>query len=899
MPQIAVGSKLETYEIVQHLGSGGMGDVYRARDARLGRDVAIKVLPEDVAGNAERLARFRQEARTAGTLNHPNLVTIFDIGTTAEGVTFLVMELLEGETLRDVLSRLAGEGRRMPMRMFLDYATQIARGLSAAHERRIVHRDLKPENIFVTTDGRVKILDFGLAKQQGDDASQPDAATARLETAPGTVMGTASYMSPEQARGATVDHRSDLFSFGAILFELLAFKRPFDRETVHETLTAIIREDPPDLAVEAPDTPPSLRLTVQHCLEKRPDDRYQSARDLGFQLASLSTISQPAITGEAPPPARANLRWPLFAAVVVGSLLAGGFAGRWLQRSEPQDEPQLRYLTFSGTDSDPAAAPDGKTVAFVSSRDGQRRIWLKQLATGSEAPLTSGPAFSPRFVPDGTAVLYARGAMSSDGSDAHASLYRIGLVGGDERKVIDQAVEGEYSPDGKRIAYVRHGPRDAGGVPWWTLYIADADGGNERKLDEATGSNFFAPRFSPDGRRLAVTFGAAEGTADGGIRIFELDGGKPRQLQYKESLSAVSWIDDEELVFGRFGTLALARVLPVTIVRQRIDGSAPHALLALPSGQYGVDLLAGGRLLITTPMARMNLQVVDKTTGASRWIVHGFAANRQPVFSPDGGSVLFTSDRNGNLDLWMMDLASGATRQITDHPGEDWDPAFSPDGRNILWSSNRSGHFEAWACNVDGTNARQLSHDGFDGENPTQTLDGRTVYASGNPKRAGIWLIERDGRERRITADGVLHPEVSPDGRYVVAHGLLHRPDGKLESHLRGYELATGRSWVIARGLGDFNLAEINVGRPRISMDSKRVYYLAADATNERFGVYSLPLDPAQSDPSLRVAEAGFDPDHLTETFGVSPDGKSIVTAEIFRQSTIVLVEGLESLKRK
>ncbi len=284
---IPAGSRLGPYEIVSPLGAGGMGEVYRARDTRLARDVALKVLPASFADDKARLSRFRQEACAAGALNHPNILAIYDVGAD-DSAPYVVSELLEGETLRQRLG-----GAALPQRKAIDYSQQIAQGLAAAHEKGIVHRDLKPENLFITKDGRVKILDFGLAKlvQTENGQIQTDIPTRRVDTDPGTVMGTVGYMSPEQVRGQVVDHRSDIFAFGAILYEMLTGKRAFHGGSAAETMSAILKEDPPELSATNRTVAPALERVLHHCLEKNPEERFQSARDLAFDLQALSGTS--------------------------------------------------------------------------------------------------------------------------------------------------------------------------------------------------------------------------------------------------------------------------------------------------------------------------------------------------------------------------------------------------------------------------------------------------------------------------------------------------------------------------------------------------------------------------------------------------------------------------------
>src|SRR5450432_3101344 len=336
---LAAQARLGPYEILSRLGAGGMGDVYRARDTRLGRDVALKILPKSFSSDADRLRRFEQEAKAAGLLNHPNITAVFDVGT-HEGSPYIVSELLEGETLR---SRLAAGP--LSSRRATEFALQAARGLAAAHEKGIVHRDLQPENIVITRDGRVKILDFGLAKlTQPDGSVLSEAATMASQTGPGVVMGTVGYMSPEQVKGKPADHRSDVFSFGTILYEMLSGKRAFHGDSSVETMSAILKQDPPELTETNRAVPPALERIVRHCLEKNPDERFQSASDIAFNLSNLSDISGNSTAMRAMKEPRS---WFSPLSVAAGLLFATVVAGLWFwPRNVATSAPVFHRLTY-------------------------------------------------------------------------------------------------------------------------------------------------------------------------------------------------------------------------------------------------------------------------------------------------------------------------------------------------------------------------------------------------------------------------------------------------------------------------------------------------------------------------------------------------------------------------
>src|SRR3989441_1452433 len=401
---ISTGTRLGPYEIMAPLGAGGMGEVYRARDTRLGRDVAVKVLPSTYSDDTDRLHRFEQEACAAGALNHPNILVVHDIGT-HDGSPYIVSELLEGETLRQRMS-----GAALAQRRVIDYASQIAHGLAAAHEKGIVHRDLKPDNIFITKDGRVKILDFGIAKltQPDGSQSQTEIPTRRVDTDPGIVMGTVGYMSPEQVKGRSVDHRSDIFSFGAILYEMLSGRRAFHGESAAETMSAILKEDPPDLSETNQRISPALERLVNHCLEKSPEERFHSASDLAFAIEALSgtasgsgktiTMAMPTIR------ARTRERFIWIAAIAVLLVSAIGLAFAYFRRV-PQEAHTMRFLispTEQASFSVSAISPDGRRLA-ISVRDssGKSLLWLRSLDSLTMQPLpgTESAAF-PFWSPD-------------------------------------------------------------------------------------------------------------------------------------------------------------------------------------------------------------------------------------------------------------------------------------------------------------------------------------------------------------------------------------------------------------------------------------------------------------------------------------------------------------------
>ena len=486
------GQTISHYRIIEKLGQGGMGVVFLAHDTSLDRKVALKFLPDIFSGDPEQLARFEREAKALAKLAHPNILTIFDFGREGD-TTYAVTELLEGKTLREQLVEGA-----LPWRKAVEIAAAMAEGLASAHNLGIVHRDVKPSNVFLTTDGRTKILDFGLARNVAAPLQEAETCTSlETDTTPGTVLGTVGYMSPEQVRGQTADHRSDIFSLGCVLYEMLSGKRAFERPSVVETLHAVLKAEPPEIsAPEAPIAPMMERL-VRRCLEKESASRFQSTSDLAFALRNLLDTSGSGLHAAVSKPQAAHRRRARRVAMLAGSLILAFLFGAgivaWLSPKPAPAPPMIHPLTFSGKDYSPSVSPDGRTIAFVSERDGRQRIWMKQIETGAENPVTDGPDIFPRISPDGNWILFTRAESEGTGS-----LYKVAHIGGNPQLVRRNARYGDWAPDGKKIAYLRLDREHGSNV----ILVADPNGSDDRQIALLRDPIIWGLRWSPDGRTL-------------------------------------------------------------------------------------------------------------------------------------------------------------------------------------------------------------------------------------------------------------------------------------------------------------------------------------------------------------------------------------------------------------
>jgi Tol biopolymer transport system component len=728
---LSAGTRIGPYEILSPLGAGGMGEVYRARDKKLDRDVAVKVLPQSVAADPDTLARFEREAKAIAALSHPNILAIHDFGH-HDGVAFAVMEILEGQTLRERLH----EGR-LPARKAIDYAVQVANGLAAAHEKGIIHRDLKPENLFVTKDGRVKILDFGLAKIATPQSDQTHSPTAVAATEPGSVMGTVGYMSPEQVRGRPTDHRSDIFSFGSILYEMLSGKRAFHGDSAAETMAAIAQKDPPELDTSDLSLSPALDRIVRHCLEKNPGERFQSAGDLAFAL--LSAPGSSARHETIAHGASASLFTKVLRLAAAGAAIAVlAFALGWrLRKPPPAQAPPVR-ATFErltdnpGVEGQPTLSPDGKSVAYVSAESGNDDVYLLRIGGRNPINLTADSPDddnAPAFSPDGSQIAF-RSERQGGG------IFVMGATGESVKRLTDFGYNPSWSPDGRQIAVstcqVTY-PTDRSGVG--ELWAVDLVSGAKRPIWQ--GGDAVQPSWSPHGQRIAF-WGLRGQSGQRDLWTVAADGSVARG-------GAVPVTDDAPLDFspawsydGRYlyfssdrgGTLNLWRI-PIDEGSGRVLGESEP--VTTPSGWSGwASLSRDGKALAYASLEfRSTLLRVGfdpdrgETTGSAVSVIRSTLPIRDHAVSPDGKRVAFTTA--GHEDLFVVGMDGSSFRRLTDDAFRDRGPTWSPDGERLVFYSDRTGSYQLWSIRPDGSGLQQLSRLAGAANFPVWSPDGSRI----------------------------------------------------------------------------------------------------------------------------------------------------------------------------
>ena len=812
---LQVGSRLGPYEILAPIASGGMGEVWRARDVRLGREVAVKVLPDRALSNPEALPRFEQEMRAVAALSHPNILSIFDIG--EEGsLRYAVTELLEGETLRALVTR----GAPLSLAEILGLATQIVDGLAAAHARGIVHRDLKPENVFVTTDGLAKILDFGVARMEPGERVDTASNPTQVRTDTGIVLGTVGYMSPEQVKSQPLDPRSDLFAFGCLLYELLARRRAFEAASPVETMMSILSDEPPPLATDPP-LPTEVERLLARCLAKRAADRFGSAKELASELRALAarldlatgamrlvpTAASPSIgTGGVPRPtpapdhATAELRSTrnrirrrrFVVAVAAGAALlvlaaAILFAPQLRRRAAPlPSAPPAQLTTNPGLDVHPSFSPDGKWIAFASDRGGAFEIRVRRLAPGGEeiAVTSDGEEnVEPVWSPDG-----ARIAFHSKG---RGGIWTVAAFGGAAKRLTPFGSRPAWSPDGRRVAFQSAGVVDLaanalGELPPSVIWVVGGDGSGAHALTRSgtPPGGHGSPAWTADGS--AVGFVAYDRrTAD--LWTVPADGGEPRRLlEGKRFAFDPAFAADGSFVyFGQADARWSYGLFRAPLAR----GGRSTSGEAEPLGSPGLAALRhlavsrDGRSLAWSALAmNSNLWTLPLKAGTAEPsgeavpLTMETGRSSRPSFSPDGSTVAFDRWRPGtNQDIFRVPSAGGAAVAVTTAPEDDALPGFFPDGLRLAFLSERGGRWRVWSIDLASGRERVLWE-------PAQHVDFARLSPDGtrlafNSKQGSgtfnLWVVPVDGHEppRQLTNDPELlaFPCWSPDGRHLAA----------------------------------------------------------------------------------------------------------------------------------
>jgi serine/threonine protein kinase len=885
------------YEIVAPLGAGGMGEVYRAWDPRLQREVALKVLPGDVAGDPDRRRRFLDEARAAGGLSHPNILAVYDVSLD-DGGSYIVTELVDGRQLREEIDRGAVATRRL-----LELAAQLAAGLGAAHAAGIAHRDLKPENVIVTRDGRAKILDFGLAKTFALAPAASLAPTQATLTLPGTVVGTPNYMSPEQARGVEVDYRSDQFSLGVVLYEMATGTHPFRRETTVQTMSAILVDEAPPIATLNPRIPAAVRWVIERCLAKEPGDRYASTDDLTRdlqtllrRLSELSSTTTPAIGAASRRPVRALV----IAAAIVAALLLG-----LALRGAPEPAPVMTYkplvteMRFQGA---PAWSPDGSTIAFVSSANDVLQVYTKSIDSPFAQRVTDSrfDCSDPFWSPDGTRLFYHSLAQDAEG------LWSISAAGGPPEAVVLNAVGATITPDGRTFAFFREedegdSQASASGTGLSLgIWTASADGSGERKYTGAPfdTSAFVAGtmRFSPDGTRLLAWVwgwvGDDQTTPISEFWVIPWPVGQPYKVlpdlsRAAPAAASFDWMPDSRRIIV---SLWDGSNNGMHLWMADIDAQTSVQITSTTRSENRPDVSPSGRTIaFADEEIDFDILEIPLDGGSPRPLLATARNELDPTFASDGSRYAYVSDKDGELRIWLRSRDGQFEQPLVSRaqfPGDSTitlgAPAISPHGDRIAYQryAEKSG-YQIWISSVTGGGQPvQLVSSSLYQDAPTWSPDGTEIAFVGRIKGSPSALM----RARIGGAGGptvILHavplltsrPAWSPDGRWIAcqtSEGLvIVRPDG------------TGQRTVSEEGWIAFTWES----------GSRRIVGLREAERPRHFALVSLDIDTGAErviNPDLGVIPAASQPIRGMAVL----DRGVLVTSIASARSEIALGEG-------
>jgi serine/threonine protein kinase/Tol biopolymer transport system component len=895
---LRAGDRLGVYEVISLLGSGGMGEVYRARDPKLNRAIAVKVLPEATAADPDRRARFEREAQSIAALSHPNIVTIYSVEE-ADGVLFLTMEYVEGKPLCDLIVKGG-----LPLTQILSLAIPLADAVSTAHQRGITHRDLKPANVMVTADGRVKVLDFGLAKLM--EASPVEMGVTGLPTSPlsgeGRIVGTVAYMSPEQAEGKPLDHRSDLFSLGVMLYELATGERPFKGDTSVSVISSIIKDTPASVADLRPTVPRELSRIVKRCLVKDADRRYQTAKDLRNELEELKhdvdsgELMAPATTAgmSMPIPAthvgpRERLAWVL-AAIAIIAVLAGSI---WVLRRPVPTQSLVRFDVPTPASYDLnsfALSPDGGQLVFAAGAEGVPKLWVRRFEeTSAHAlPGTEG-AMYPFWSPDGGAI----------GFFADAKLKRIDIAGRALHVLTD-------APSGRGGTWSRDGvilftPVGLTSDPTSVVMQIPADGGTPMPVTHlaAGQASHRWPQFLPDGRRFL--FFSGFGSPDtNGVYLGALDGRQPIRLLPTETPALFT--PPDTLLVVRQGAIRAIRFDPergTTSGQSVLVADAVGTDTAIARSAFSVALTGVLAYRPTGGSQRRQLVWVDRT-GTRRGTVGAPDDNGMgdPELDPTGQRLVVYRFLGGNADVWMMDAHLGGATRLTFDPAVEYAGVWSADGRRVLFSSTRSGTFDVFEKPASGGEEHLVLRDA--GIPVSASHDGRFLLFQRNDLKTGadLWALPLTGEPKPFPVVQTMFDEragqFSPDDRWIAYQS---NESGQFEIYIRSFPGIGGQLEVSTRG----------GTQPRWRPDGKELYYVAPDARLMAVPVTASDggqtLDPGAPVPLFPTRLAsGANVVTGRSQYMVAPDGQFLLNAVVDESSAspiTVVLNWQEELKQR